>query len=582
MLEFFRRIDRRFLNFCTIIIVSLVTFSWTFFIFHDPFNWTLVLVVILVRMLASFVVFHDYASSWRRSTQMTFLLKGFVYTVAFIAYFPIFYNKIYVSFLVSEFMFFVVSINSLVSIYYYFTNKTKTPKTKSVVIYGAGEVGTKLREELIKSEYKVEYFIDDSIMLRGRNVDRVRILSREEFKKVAADESPFDILLIAIPSANREQINDIYESVGQFFSEIKILPSIDYIINHSDFSGQLRDIRIEDLLAREPKDLDRSVIERFVKNRRIMVTGGGGSIGSELVRQCVRFGAEMIVVVDHSEYNLYKVAEEFPDSNVKKVLVSVTNRHDLEDVFAETKPEIVFHAAAYKHVSFCELNPHAAVYNNIVGTKNCIDLSIQYGVKKFVLISTDKAVRPTSIMGATKRVCELYAQNVEAHGCEIVAVRFGNVLGSSGSVVPKFRKLIKENKPLPVTHPEVRRYFMLISEACQLVLQAASLGVGGEIFILDMGEPIRIADLARKMLRLAGKSEDQIVFTKLGEGEKLYEEILLDDKAKETKYPSIFVAKQTRVDLENLRQEIDTLVALNNKDEIEKQLHLIVEELGRG
>lgn len=577
MLEFLRKIDRRFLNFCTIIFVSLVTFSWTFFIFHDPFNWTLVLVVIGVRMLASFFIFRDYASSWRRSTQMTFLLKGLVYTVAFVAYFPIFYNKIYVSFLVSEFMFFVVSINSLVSVYYYFTNKTRTPKTKSVVIYGAGEAGTKLREELIKSEYKVEYFIDDSIMLRGRNVDRVRILSREEFKKAAADEPPFDLLLIAIPSANREQISDIFESVGDYFTETKILPPIDYIINHSDYSGQLRDIRIEDLLARDPKDLDRSVIERFVKNRRIMVTGGGGSIGSELVRQCVRFGAEMVIVVDHSEYNLYKIAEEFPDGNVKKVLASVTNRDDLEKVFAESSPEIVFHAAAYKHVSFCELNPHAAVYNNIIGTKNCIDLSIRHGVRKFVLISTDKAVRPTSIMGSTKRVCELYAQNVDSRGCEIVAVRFGNVLGSSGSVVPKFRKLIRENKPLPVTHPEVRRYFMLISEACQLVLQAASLGAGGEIFILDMGEPVKIVDLARKMLRLAGKSEDQIVFTNLGEGEKLYEEILLDDRAKETKYPSIFVAKQSRVDPDTLIGNIDALVALNDKTEIEKQLHTLVE-----
>lgn len=576
MLKFFNRIDRRFLNFCIIAVVSLITFSWTFFIFHKPFDWILVLVVIGLRMLASLLIFRDYASSWRRSTQMTFLLKGFVYTVAFVVYLPIFYKRIEFALLVSELLFFVVSIIFLVSIYNYVMNKTRRPKTKSVVIFGAGEAGSKLREELANSDYKVEYFIDDADYLRGRNIDRVRILSREEFKK-EVDGDKFDMLLIAIPSANRAQIDSIYEGVGRFFREVKILPPMSYLVEHGGFTSQLRDIRIEDLLSREPKDLDRSVIEAFVKGRRVMVTGGGGSIGSELVRQCVRFGAKSVIVVDHSEYNLYRIAEEFPDGNVKKVLASVTNGHDLEDVFRETRPEIVFHAAAYKHVRFCELNPHAAVYNNIIGTKNCIDLSIRHGVRKFVLISTDKAVRPTSIMGSTKRVCELYAQNVDPGECEIVAVRFGNVLGSSGSVVPKFRKLIRENKPLPVTHPEVRRYFMLISEACQLVLQAASLGAGGEIFILDMGEPVKIADLARKMLHLAGKSEDQIVFTGLDEGEKLYEELLLDDKAKETKYPSIFVAKQTHRDLEKLKIEIDDLVTLKEKNQIVEKLSTLTE-----
>jgi len=577
MLKIFNKIDRRFLNFCVIVVVSLATLSWTFFIFHKPLNWVVVVVVIVLRMLASFFIFRDYASSWRRSTQVTFLLKGFVYTVAFVVSLPLFYGRIEFALLVSELLFFIVAINFLVSLYNYVMNKSKHAKTKSVVIFGAGEAGNKLKQEFANSEYKICYFIDDASFLYDRNIDTVRILSRQEFKKQIAGEPKIDILLIAIPSASGARINSIYDDMRPFFNEIKVLPPIGQIIEYNGLSSQLRDIRLEDLLARDPKDLDRRVVERFIKGKRVMVTGGGGSIGSELVRQCVKNGAKSVVVVDHSEYNLYRISEEFPDDSVREVLANVTNDRDLEDLFRETMPEIVLHAAAYKHVRFCELNPHAAVYNNVVGTKNCIDLSIKYGVKKFVLISTDKAVRPTSIMGASKRVCELYAQNVDAGQCEIVAVRFGNVLGSSGSVVPKFRRLIQENRPLPVTHPEVQRYFMLISEACQLVLQAASLGKGGEIFILDMGKPIKIVDLARTMLRLAGKNEDQIVFTGLDKGEKLYEELMLDDKAKDTKYPSIFVAKQVSCDLGKLKKEIDELIMLKEKDRIVEKLSMLVE-----
>ena len=577
VLNLFNSIDRRFLNFCIIIGLSLVTFSWTFFIFHKPFDVILVATVILLRMLASFAIFRDYSSSWRRATQMTFLLKSFVYSMAFVVYVPIFYRKVEFALLVSELLFFVFCINLMVSIYNYVMNKSKRVKTKSLVIFGAGEAGTKLREELANSEYKVAYFIDDAPFLHGRTIDTVRILSREEFKKKTGKEPKFDLLLIAIPSASRAQVNSVYEEIGPYFSTIKILPPMGQVDQHTGYSSQLRDIRIEDLLSREPKDLDKRVIERFVKNKKVMITGGGGSIGSELVRQCVKYGASTVIVVDHSEYNLYAISEEFPDGDVKKYLVSVTNFSELEDVFRQTMPQIVLHAAAYKHVRFCELNPHSAVLNNILGTKNCIDLAIRYNVKKFVLISTDKAVRPTSIMGATKRVCELYAQNVNPGETEIVAVRFGNVLDSSGSVVPKFRELIKLNKPLPVSHPEVRRYFMLIPEACQLVLQAASLGKGGEIFILDMGEPVKILDLARTMLRLAGKSEEEIVFTGLGEGEKLYEELLIDDKAKDTKYKSIFIGKNTFCDIEQLNRDIIELAAIKDKEGIKEKLRQLAQ-----
>ncbi|WP_304412270.1 nucleoside-diphosphate sugar epimerase/dehydratase [Lebetimonas sp. JH292] len=352
---------------------------------------------------------------------------------------------------------------------------------------------------------------------------------------------------------------------------------IEEIKIYNPFENRIKDVSIEDLLARKPKDLDKNAIEQFVKNKKILITGAGGSIGSEIARQCEKYGSSELVLVDNSEFNLYSINEEL---NIKRklYLTDVTKRNDLEEIFKNEKPQIVIHAAAYKHVPMCEYNPKSAVINNIMGTKNVIDLSIKYSVKDFILISTDKAVRPTNTMGATKRICELYAQNIDSKDTKISAVRFGNVLGSSGSVVPKFKKLIEYNKPLTVTHPEITRYFMLIPEACQLVLQAGSMAKRGEIFILDMGEPVKIVDLAKKMLRLYGKDENSIEFVGLRPGEKLYEELLIDEADKKTKYKDIFVAKPTFIDINYLMKKIDELIKLNNKKEIVKKLKEIVPE----
>jgi UDP-N-acetyl-D-glucosamine 4,6-dehydratase len=346
---------------------------------------------------------------------------------------------------------------------------------------------------------------------------------------------------------------------------------------YNPFEKKIKDISIEDLLARKPKDLDKNAIEKFVKNKKILITGAGGSIGSEICRQCEKYGAKELILVDNCEFNLYSINEEL---NIKRYpcLVDITKKDDLEDVFKKYKPDIVIHAAAYKHVPMCEINPRSAVINNIVGTKNAIDLAIKYKVKDFILISTDKAVRPTNIMGATKRICELYAQNVDSKFTKICAVRFGNVLGSSGSVVPKFKKLIEENKPLTVTHPEITRYFMLIPEACQLVLQAGSLAKDGEIFILDMGEPVKIVDLAKKMLKLSGRDENNIKFVVLRPGEKLYEELLINEAEKETKYKDIFIAKTTFYNTNKLDQQIEKLLKLRKKGDIINLLKEIVNE----
>lgn len=327
---------------------------------------------------------------------------------------------------------------------------------------------------------------------------------------------------------------------------------------------KLEDLSIEDLLARHPKDLDLHLIDTFIKDKSVIITGAGGSIGSEIARQCQKFGALSLTLIDNGEYNLYQIGEQIENADLK--LVSVTDKNSLEMIFKEARPQIVIHAAAYKHVPICESNQDMAVLNNVLGTKNVIDVSIENNVEKVVVISTDKAVRPTNVMGATKRVTELYANNVEAKETEVVAVRFGNVLGSSGSVIPKFKQQIEEGGPVTVTHPDITRYFMLIPEACQLVLQAAAIAKGGELFILDMGEPIKIVDLAKQMIRLYGKeNEVDIVFTGLRPGEKLYEELLHDEGEQKTKYSSIFIAQPTPYDIEKLNENMDKLVHGDDK-----------------
>ena len=337
---------------------------------------------------------------------------------------------------------------------------------------------------------------------------------------------------------------------------------------------RLEDLSIEDLLARHPKDLDTQVISHFIKDKNVLITGAGGSIGSEITTQCHAFGAASLTLVDHSEFNLYQISEKFPDA--VHALCSVTNTTALEKLFIHKNIDIVIHAAAYKHVPLCEENIDIAVHNNVLGTKNIIDLSIAHGVQKLVIISTDKAVRPTNVMGTTKRIGELYAQNVDSKETEIVAVRFGNVLGSSGSVIPKFKKQIEEGGPVTVTDKEMTRYFMLIPEACQLVLQAASIAKGNELFILDMGEPVKICDLAQQMIKLYGKeNEVKITFTGLRAGEKLYEELLIDESEKETLYESIFIAPPTVYDISTLTEDIQTL--LHTQEKLSALKHIVPE-----
>jgi FlaA1/EpsC-like NDP-sugar epimerase len=353
-----------------------------------------------------------------------------------------------------------------------------------------------------------------------------------------------------------------------YFKEIKVLPSLENILREDTFSSQLKKLTVEDIMARNPKDLDKKAISGFLSGKVVLITGAGGSIGSEIARQCKVFGVKKLILLDHSEFNLYSIDQELgSDSSMEivPVLQSVVKVKDLEKTFQKHAPHIVIHAAAYKHVPMVESNIDEAIVNNVLGTKNVIDMALKYATEKFILISTDKAVRPTNVMGTTKRICELYAQNSVSDKTDIVAVRFGNVLGSSGSVMPKFMAQIEKGENITVTHPEITRYFMLIPEACELVLQAGAIGTGGEIFILDMGEPVKIVDLAQKMIDLSGQDEIKIEFTGLRPGEKLYEELFSDDAEADTQYESISVGKSTVYDIEKLNNDIAELIETDSK-----------------
>lgn len=415
--------------------------------------------------------------------------------------------------------------------------------------------------------------VDGRAELVGTYCENYVVRAKSEIPQMIKDSgAKTAIIALALYPDELKQLYDELFAYG--LKDIKLFSLLE------DESKKIRDVSIEDLLARKPKDLDTKAIENFIKDKIVLVTGAGGTIGSEICKQCLKFGAKRLIMVEHSEFNLYSINEATgADARNELKMINVVYRHELEEVFAEFHPEVVVHAAAYKHVPLCEFNPHLAVKNNVIGTKNVIDLSKKYGAKKVVLISTDKAVRPTNIMGTTKRICELYALNSNdaASDTQIVAVRFGNVLGSSGSVIPKFKRQIEANEPLTVTHPEITRYFMLVSEACQLVLQAASIAQGGELFVLDMGEPVKIADLAKRMLQLAGKEELGIKFVGLRPGEKLYEELLIDENDKSTKYQSIFVTHSAKYDLQELNSQIEELSECEDAQVADKLKRIVPE-----
>lgn len=407
---------------------------------------------------------------------------------------------------------------------------------RSVLIIGAGDAGEKTVREILdnpKLPYKITGFLDDDRVKKGRTIHGIPVLGSVTDLPWIVETKGVEEVFIAIPTASGPQMRTVVELCERTAIPYKTLPGLGDLMDGSVSVKALRDVRYEDLLGRPPVNLDLERISGYLRHQTILVTGAGGSIGSELCRQLLRFQPASLVLLDASEPGLYEIQMEMKHRKgylkYRTVLGSVCDRRLIEQVFRQYQPDVVFHAAAYKHVPMLERNPWQAVTNNIGGTRTLLETAVEEGCGTFVMISTDKAVRPTNVMGASKRVCERLLYAYLGGPGRLMAVRFGNVVGSAGSVVPLFRKQIERGGPITVTHPDVTRYFMTIPEACQLVLQAGSLGNGGEIFILEMGTPVRIADMARDLVRLSGKApgiDIEITFTGLRPGEKLFEELI--------------------------------------------------------
>ncbi len=442
---------------------------------------------------------------------------------------------------------------------------------KRTLIVGAGDAGNMLLKEIRRHPdalYNVVGFLDDDDRKRGMRLSGVPVLGDLSRIKGIIRKFRIEEVIIAIPTAHGGVIRKLVDNCKKCHVRFKTLPSIKDIIDGKIAISQIKDVEIEDLLGRDPVVLDEAGIRRYLTDKRVLVTGAAGSIGSEICRQVAGFGPTKLILFDNAETPLFHIEKELaanhPDLRIIPVIADTRDKSRVEALFDEFLPEVVFHAAAYKHVPMMEYNPVEAATNNIGGTRVMADAAHRFGVKNFVMISTDKAVNPTNIMGASKRAAEIYVQALaRASRTNFTTVRFGNVLGSNGSVIPLFKEQIRNGGPVTVTDPRVIRYFMTIPEACQLVLQAGCIGTGGEIFVLDMGEPVRIVDLAEELIKLSGLvpyKDIDIVFTGLRPGEKLYEELLIDGEGvKQTRHKKIRVLQSVGHDIQGVAADLDSL-----------------------
>ena len=456
-------------------------------------------------------------------------------------------------------------------IYHHFTSVVQT--AKRVMIYGAGDSGILTCDSIAadkSNNYQVIGFIDDDKRKEKKKVHRLNVYSQRFVNLDFIKKHDLKEIIISIQKLSGERLTEIVDYYMQFDVKVKIVPPVSEWLNGNLQSGQIKEVKIEDLLNRTPIKLDNpKLIQEFI-GKTVFVTGGAGSIGSEIVRQLVSYDCKKIVVIDQAESVLYELQQELLQNGVKNVEVIVGDVRDhskMDLLFSEFLPVYVFHAAAYKHVPLMEQNPYEAVKVNIGGTKLIADLSLKYGVSKFVMVSTDKAVNPTNIMGATKRIAEIYVRSLKDKGrTKYITTRFGNVLGSNGSVIPLFKKQIMNGGPLTLTHKEITRYFMTIPEACQLVIEAGGMGTGGEIYIFDMGASVKIFDLAKRMIHLSGfqyPKDIDIVISGLRPGEKLYEELLANDEnTLPTHHDKIMIAKVHCCDIEKKQREIKELCIL--------------------
>ncbi|MEJ2700963.1 MAG: nucleoside-diphosphate sugar epimerase/dehydratase [Sedimentisphaerales bacterium] len=459
----------------------------------------------------------------------------------------------------------------VIRLYYEAFRTAQTGRLKRFLIIGAGNAGEALLREMSRMpvvEYHVVGFIDDDPIKQDTHIHGIPVLGTVDQLPRICEKRRIDEIAIAMPSASPRQLRRVVQACEGTKIRFRTVPSITDIASGKLRVSQIRDVDINDLLGRQTVQLDQELIEAFARDKVTLVTGAGGSIGSEMCRQLCHFRPKLLLLVEQAENPLFYIERElqkrFPAVAIKTLVCDITDKARVDEIFSGYKPEVVIHAAAHKHVPLMELNPGEAVKNNVLGTRIVADVADAHDVGNFVMISTDKAVNPTSVMGCSKRIAEMYVQDLsQTSQTRFVTVRFGNVLGSDGSVVTIFKRQIAEGGPVTITHPEMKRYFMTIPEASQLVLQAATMGKGGEIFVLDMGEPVRIQDLARELITLSGfrPGEDvEIVFTGPRAGEKLFEELSIEgEDMQRTRHPKIRISKNIPVDRNRLRAAIDEL-----------------------
>lgn len=577
-------------------------FEFDFDAIMKPFleNYIDIIPFTVIISLAFFWIFKLYKSVWRYASANEMVNIGLATTSAAIAQTIFCYatNKLMPRSYYVLYWFFLFMMICIIRFSYrllrIFKLKSKdviTGTTKTnVMVIGAGAAGNAILKEIESSQFiqqKVKCIIDDNPGCHGKIMRGVPIAGGRDKITEAVRMYGIDEIIFAIPSASTKDRKEILEICKDTGCKLRALPGIYQLISGEVSVSKLKDVEIEDLLGREPIKINIDDIIGYVSGKVVMVTGGGGSIGSELCRQIAAHNPKQLVIVDIYENNAYEIQQElkrkYPELDLKVLIASVRNTNRMQTIFETYRPNIVYHAAAHKHVPLMEESPNEAVKNNVFGTYKTAQAAAKYGVEKFVLISTDKAVNPTNVMGATKRICEMVVQMMnEVSKTNFVAVRFGNVLGSNGSVIPLFKKQISEGGPVTVTHPDIIRYFMTIPEAVSLVLQAGAYAKGGEIFVLDMGEPVKIVDLAQNLIKLSGYKvgEDiEIKFTGLRPGEKMYEELLMNEEGlKKTANEMIFIGKPIEFDKDEFKAQLDKLaeIATNESADVREMIREIV------
>ncbi len=592
--------------FTAFIIAYLLRFNFELSAFDPSVALKQGLFVLIVYSVFS-LIFFSYSGLIRRTTladislvfKVTAISSATILLISLLgrAYEWFIITQIPVSILFIHYVTVTVSLLSfriLVKIFFHFA--TNSPRhSRNVLIYGAGELGY-IAKDIIHSDpqcgFIVKGFIDNGRNLNGKKINGISIYNDSVLSKDFLARNAIEGLILAVKDISVDEKSRIIRSSINLGIEVLETPEVGLWLNGQAKSLQFEKVKLEDLLGRDPIHLNMEVLRKNLQGKNILITGAAGSIGSEIVRQLARFSTRSVILVDQAETPLFylknELAQKFVDLDFKVLLADVTNRDKMEDIFRQHHPDIVFHAAAYKHISLMEENPHEAIRVNVGGTRILTELSLKYRVDKFVMISTDKSVNPTSVMGTSKRICEQIVQSSsQVDGCntQFIITRFGNVLGSNGSVIPLFIQQIKEGGPVTVTHPEAYRYFMTIPEACQLVLEAGMIGKRNEIYVFDMGEPVNIAGLANNMIRLYGlipEKDIKIKYTGLRPGEKLFEELLTDKESeKPTHHPKIMIARVEEVDgmavLARVDEFLHDLYQLSGHDVINKMQKLVPE-----